>query len=325
MASGAGQRIAEALAETGRDDRETALLVLELAVGWAAGALVGGTPESGDDGAEALAVLSALDDALTEVPALAGALPVLLESARAGGQLRRSAEELTAGLAALAERVTAERERLDGLRAGEAALRARVAEHEELRREAAELERLTRLAAQAEALGAQRAEIGARLDALRARDPEAADRALRTDAESLLRLTGEQLALLAPRTREALEEVAATQRELADTEQRLRESERELDALHRKLTEVRTAYEPSFGALARHARADHELAAALRAAADAGGEEADGGLTLAEVAALTATVERRLADADRALSRALAKRRGPEADGAKKITGSPAA
>ncbi|MYX52585.1 hypothetical protein GTY79_25875, partial [Streptomyces sp. SID8385] len=137
MASGAGQRIAEALAETGRDDRETALLVLELAVGWAAGALVGGTPESGDDGAEALAVLSALDDALAEVPALAGALPVLLESARAGGQLRRSAEELTAGLAALAERVTVERERLDGLRAGEAALRARVAEHEELRREAA--------------------------------------------------------------------------------------------------------------------------------------------------------------------------------------------
>ncbi|WP_261415243.1 hypothetical protein [Streptomyces sp. CBG33] len=198
MASGAGQRIAEALAETGRDDRETALLVLELAVGWAAGSLVGGTPETEDDGAEALAVLSALDDALAEVPALAGALPVLLESARAGGQLRRSAEELTAGLAALAERVTAERERLDGLRAGEAALRARVAEHEELRREAAELERLTRLAAQAEALGAQRAEIGARLDALRARDPEAADRALRTDAESLLRLTGEQLALLAP-------------------------------------------------------------------------------------------------------------------------------
>ncbi|NEC96608.1 hypothetical protein G3I57_15000, partial [Streptomyces albidoflavus] len=183
----------------------------------------------------------------------------------------------------------------------------------------------TRLAAQAEALGAQRAEIGARLDALRARDPEAADRALRTDAESLLRLTGEQLALLAPRTREALEEVAATQRELADTEQRLRESERELDALHSKLTEVRTAYAPSFGALARHARADRELAAALREAADAGGKEADGGLTLAEVAALTATVERRLADADRVLSRALAERSGPEADGAKKITGSPAA
>ncbi|MFB8415191.1 hypothetical protein ACFC63_06705 [Streptomyces albidoflavus] len=324
MARGARQRIAEALTETGRDDRETALLVLELAVGWAAGTLGGGAPEAGDDGADALAVLSALDDALTGVPALAGALPVLLESARAGGQLRRSTEELTAELAALAERVAAERARLDGLRAGEAELRARAAEHEELRREAAELERLTRLAAEAEALGAQRTEIGARLDALRARDPEEGDRALRTDAESLLRLTGEQLALLAPRTREALEEVAATQRELADTEHRLRESERELSTLRAKLAEVRTAYEPSFGALARHARADRELAAALREAADAGGEEADGGLTLAEVAALTATVEQRLADADRALSRALAERGGPEADGAKKITGSPA-
>lgn len=324
MARGARQRIAEALTETGRDDRETALLVLELAVGWAAGALGGGTPETGDDGADALAVLSALDDALAEVPALAGALPVLLESARAGGQLRRSAEELTAGLAALAERVTAERGRLDGLRAGEAELRARVAEHEELRREAAELERLTRLAAEAEALGAQRAEISARLDALRARTPEAADRALRTDAESLLRLTGEQLAVLAPRTREALEEVAATQRELADAEQQLREHGRELDSLRAKLEDVRTAYEPSFSALARHARADRELAAALREAADAGDEEADGGLTLAEVAALTATVERRLTEADRALNRALAKRSGPEADGAKKITGSPA-
>ncbi|MGA5293793.1 hypothetical protein ACPCKV_07690 [Streptomyces koyangensis] len=324
MARGARQRIAEALTESGRDDRETALLVLELAVGWAAGALGGGAPDTGDDGADALAVLSALDDALAEVPALARALPVLLESARAGGQLRRSTEELTAELAALAERATAERARLDGLRAGEAELRARVAEHEELRREAAELERLTRLAAEAEALRAQRTEIGARLDALRAQDPEAGDRALRTDAESLLRLTGEQLALLAPRTREALEEVAATQRELADTEHRLRESERELDTLRAKLAEVRTAYEPSFGALARHARADRELAAALREAADAGGEETDGGLTLAEVAALTATVEQRLADADRALGRALTERGGPAADGAKKITGSPA-
>ncbi|MEL7991178.1 hypothetical protein AAG656_12590 [Streptomyces albidoflavus] len=84
MASGARQRTAEALTETGRDDRETALLVLELAVGWAAGALGDGAPGAGDDGAEALVVLSALDDALTEVPALAAALPVLLESARAG-------------------------------------------------------------------------------------------------------------------------------------------------------------------------------------------------------------------------------------------------
>ncbi|MFI8907342.1 hypothetical protein ACWEJQ_09450 [Streptomyces albidoflavus] len=324
MASEAGQRIGQALTEAGRDERETALLVLELAVGWAAGAPVGGAPETGGDGADALAVLSALDEALAEVPALAGALPVLLESARAGGRLRRSAEEQTAGLAAPAERVTAERVRLEGLRAGEAELRARIAEHEELRREAAELERLTRLAAQAEALRAQRTEIGARLDALRARDPEEADRALRTDAESLLRLTGEQLAALAPRTREALEEVAATQRELADTEHRLRESERELGVLRAKLESVRTEYEPSFGALARHARAGRELAVALREAADAGDGAADWGLSLAEVAALTATVEQRLADADRALSRALAERGGPEADGAKKITGSPA-
>ncbi|MEU7263089.1 hypothetical protein AB0A84_04990 [Streptomyces albidoflavus] len=50
MASGARQRTAEALTETGRDDRETALLVLELAVGWAAGALGDGAPGAGDDG-----------------------------------------------------------------------------------------------------------------------------------------------------------------------------------------------------------------------------------------------------------------------------------
>ncbi|MFC9244719.1 hypothetical protein ACFT7S_12005 [Streptomyces sp. NPDC057136] len=321
----ARQRITDALTKSRPSDRETALLVLGHAVRWAADALrepAQGDPEESADGADALTALYALDEALTDARVLGDALPGLLEAARAGKRLGQSTRDLMDELTQAAERVARERAALDALHAREAELRRRLAEHEKLRHQADELRRLEQLVTELDALRVQRTEIDGRLRELRAQDPDTADRELRAGADSLLSLTEQQLAVLAPRTRQSLEHVAAAQRTLADTKRGLAESARELATLRAKLENVRTEHAPVFDALARHARADGELARALRAAAAADGVgPADGrGMSLADVVALTESVEQRLAEADRVLSRALTDQETSDGDGEAKIT-----
>ncbi|MFG3529963.1 hypothetical protein ACGF8B_24880 [Streptomyces sp. NPDC047917] len=320
-------RIADALTDSGRCERETALLVLGHAVRWAARTLGGnGTPCADEDidGADALTALYALDDALAGAQDLADALPALLRAARAGERLGRDIQDLMAELTSLAGRIGVERAALDEFLAREAELRQRLAEHEKLRHEVDELRRLEALVAELDDVREQRAAIDGRLQELRGQEPDAADEELRTAADSLLRLTEQQLSALAPRTRQSLEQVAAAQRELEDTRRRMSESTQELSSLRETLESVRTEYSTVLASLTRHARADRELANALHEAADGDGEGRAPGLTPAEVAVLTETVERRLAEADRALRRALVDRGGPDADGQRKITSSPA-
>ncbi|MEU8509169.1 hypothetical protein AB0C40_31605 [Streptomyces brevispora] len=321
----ARQGITDALTESGPSDRETALLVLGHAVRWAADTLrepAQDAPEESSDGADALNALYALDDALTDARVLGDALPGLLEAARAGERLGQSTRELMDELMSAAERVVQERAALDELHAREAELRRRLAEHEKLRHNANELRRLERLVTELDALQAQRTEIDGRLRELRAQDPDTADRELRTGADSLLSLTEQQLAVLTPRTRQSLEQAAAAQKTLADTERQMSESTSELVSLHAKLESIRTQHAPVFDALTRHARADGKLARALRAAAaaDGAGPAGDQSVSLADVVALTESVERRLAEADRVLSRALADQETPNGDGEAKIT-----
>ncbi|MCX4851183.1 hypothetical protein [Streptomyces sp. NBC_00893] len=323
-------RIADALTDSGRGERETALLVLGHAVRWAADTLGGtGTPHAaGDaedtDGADALTALYALDDALADTHDLADALPALLRAARAGERLGRDIQDLMAELTSLAGRIAVERAALDEFLAREAELRQRLAEHERLRHEVDELRRLEALVAELDDVRAQRAAIDGRLQELRGEDPDSADQELRTAADSLLRLTEQQLSVLAPRTRQSLQQVAEAQRELEDTRRRMDDSTQELSSLQETLEGVRAEYSAVFASLTRHAQADRELAHALHEAADDGGEVRAPGLTPAEVAVLTESVERRLAEADRALRRALVDRSAPDADGRRKITSSPA-
>ncbi|MFE5669030.1 hypothetical protein ACFQ7W_34555 [Streptomyces niveus] len=321
----AKQGIADALTDSAPSDRETALLVLGHAVRWAADTLrepAQDAPQQPSDGADALNALYALDDALSDACALGDALPGLLEAARPGERLGQSTRELMDELTSAAEQVAQKRAALDELQAREAELRRRLAEHEKLRHEADELHRLEQLVTELDALRAQRTEIDGRLRELRTQDPDTADRELRDDADSLLRLTEHQLTVLDPRTRQSVEQVAAAQRTLADTERALSESRSELAALQDRLEHIRTEHRPVFAALARHARADGELARALRAAAaaDGAGPAGDQGLSLADVVTLTETVEQRLAEADRILSRALADQDAPDGDGQAKIT-----
>ncbi|MGW7365470.1 hypothetical protein ACWGI8_19015 [Streptomyces sp. NPDC054841] len=326
------QKIADTLADSGRSDRETALQVLGCAVRWAADTLGrpdrasdGGTPDDAADadGADALTALYALDDALADARDLAEALPGLLEAARPGERVARGTRDLMGELTAAAERVASERAALEKLAEREKELRRRLAEHEKLRQEVDELRRLERLVEELDELRAQQEVVDARLRDLRGRDLGGADRELGTGADALLRLTEQQLAVLAPRTRQTLERAAAAQEALASTELELSEGSRELAACQDRLQHIQAEQGKVFASLTRYAQADRELAQALREAsgADTRGVVPGQGLTLEDVEALTRTVEQRLIDADRTLSRVLTDRQGLQEDGGTKITG----
>ncbi|WP_406472475.1 hypothetical protein [Streptomyces sp. NBC_01615] len=331
------REIADALADSGRTDRETALHVLGSAARWAAHALGrlnsasdGGSSDD-TDGADALETLFALDDALADTRDLAAkALPELLAEARPGESVAQGTRDVMNELTAVTERVAAQRAALESLVEREEELRRRLAEHEKLRQEVDELRRLERLAEELDGLRAQREVVDARLRELRGRDLGAADRELRTGADDLLRLTEEQLAVLEPQTRESLEQAAAAQKVLAATEHELSESSHQLTAdqdrlehVQEELERIQKEQDKVFVSLTRYARADQELAQALREAAgtDSRGAVPGRGLTLEEVEALTRTVEKRLVDADRALRSVLTDRQESQEDGGTKVTG----
>jgi len=331
------REIADALADSGRTDRETALNVLGSAARWAAHTLgrlnsaSDGDSSDDTDGADALETLFALEDALADTRDLAAeALPGLLAEARPGESVAQGTRDVMNELTAVTERVASQRAALEGLVEREEELRRRLAEHEKLRQEVDELRRLERLAKELDGLRAQREVVDARLRELRGRDLGAADRELRTGADALLRLTEQQLAVLEPQTRQSLERAAAAQKVLAATGHELSESSHQLTADQDRLEHVQEELEriqeeqgKVLVSLTRYAQADRELAQALREAAgtDSRGAVPRQGLTLEEVEALTRTVEERLIDADRALSRVLTDRQRSQEDGGTKVTG----
>jgi DNA repair exonuclease SbcCD ATPase subunit len=331
------REIADALADSGRTDLETALHVLGSAARWAAHALgrLNSTSDGGSsddtDGADALETLFALDDALADTRDLAAkALPELLAEARPGESVAQGTRDVMNELTAVTERVASQRAALESLVEREEEVRRRLAEHEKLRQEADELRRLERLAEELDGLQAQREVVDARLRELRGRDLGAADRELRTGADALLQLTRQQLSALEPRTQQTLEEATAAQNVLAATEHELSEVSHQLTAdqdrlerIQEELERIQEEHGKVITSLNRYARADQELAQALRKAAGTDSRRAvpERGLSLEEVEALTRTVEEQLGLADQILSRVLADRQGGEEDGGTKVTG----
>ncbi|WP_329262365.1 hypothetical protein OG223_45260 [Streptomyces sp. NBC_01478] len=309
------RELAEALAGSDAADPTAAPQVLGHAFRWATAALRG--LDGGARGQDALAVFFALDLALEEGRELADALPGLLAAARPGEQNADRTTELARRLTETADRVRAERETLEKLTAAEEALRARLAEHEELRRQVDELRRLERLVVALDGLRNQQQVIQERLVELRGRDA-GVDEALRTSSDALVRLTEDQLAVLAPQTRQTLERAATAQSALAAAEREYRASSAELAACHDRLERIRTERGGQLASLTRHAQADRELARALREAAGPAGTPASPAAetaTLAEVAATTESIERRLREADEALGRVLDQRAERNTDG----------
>lgn len=310
----ARREIAAVVADTGRPEAESALRVLRLAFGWAAEAL-----EQVDDsagGTHALGALFALDEALEEGRALDAPLPGLLAAAAPGDRVAGDIGERIREHTELTERVAQARAELERLRAVEEALGDRLAEHGTLRRQVDELRRRERLVLALDALQEQQEVITDRLAALRGRDT-GVDEALRTSSDALVRLSEDQLAALAPRTRQILGRAADAQGELADAEVKYGDAVARITACRSRLEDILDAYGAKLASLRRYAAADRDLARALgepQGAAD-GTATPQQRLSLADVEAAAADMERRLRAADESLQRVVAEREERDGEG----------
>lgn len=295
-------------------DAESALLELGRAFRRAVAALE--QVDDGAGGAHALGALFALDDALEESRPLAGLLPGLLAAAAPGDRVAGDAEDLVRQFAELTVRVAEERAALEELRASEEALRNRLAEHESLRRQVDELRHQEQLVLALDALQEQQEVIADRLAALRGRDT-GVEEALRTGGDDLVRLSEDQLAVLAPRTRQILERAAAAQGELAAAEREHSEGAAELAAYETRWAQIQEAHGAQLASLRRYAAADRDLAHALGEPQGAPGGTAtpQQHLSLADVEAATVDMERRLRAADEVLRRVVAEREAQDVQG----------
>ena len=281
-------------------DPRSALLALQSVIASAARSV--GELAAGDDDVAALEAVILLDDALGEVGTLTQQVPRLLSVAQAGPAVELLFRERTAELSALGERLDAARAERDALDRSGDDLRARLAEHADLRQQVAELRRLERLVEALDELGEQRAVIDERIAALR--QVGEVERALSGGGAELLRLTESRLAALEPENRRVLEHAAAAHRTLADEEARVEAERASAAAAADRYEELRLQREERVVSLEVYAKADRDLVDALAAVPELGGPvaEANG---LATTRALLDDVERRLQQVDEVLARVL--------------------
>ncbi|WP_102919875.1 hypothetical protein [Streptomyces eurocidicus] len=254
--------------------------------------------------ARCLEAVFLLDDALTEAEGVSRAAVRLLARARPGPTAEAYLRDRERELGEVKRRTAAARADFDGLAEAEEELRGRLAEYADLRERVAELRRLERLVEALDALSGQRAAVGERLARLRSRADGVED-AVARDGVELLRLTRDQLALLAPRARTALEDAAAAQAELAFEEGRLAGSEDRLAAVSARLAEVDVLRRERASALSARTRADRRLADALASLPESWHGPYGDGTAPERARALLDGVEERLRDVEEALRRAL--------------------
>lgn len=301
-------RIAAALAE---DGPVAAPAVLRLAAEWAALSLRALAAGTGDDVAAFQAVV-ALDDALDALGAVGRAVPALVEAASPGRPVEEHLRERHAELAAARERLAEDRAVLDELGQAEDELAEHAAEHDRLRDRVAELRRLRRLADEVDDLRAQHRTLTEEA-AARTGPAQEAERAAGAAARELLRLTREQLALLDPQVRQAVEDASEAGGELADLRERLDGAQERIETSRAELTEavqgferLRGRHEEVLGPLRAYRRADRELAAALASALGGGGPSLVKESGLDRAGRELEAVEERLTAIDDVLSRVLA-------------------
>ncbi|MCD9194381.1 hypothetical protein [Streptomyces albireticuli] len=256
--------------------------------------------------ARCLEAVFLLDDALTEAGGVSRAAGRLLAAARPGPAAEAYLREREAELDEVKGRTAAARADFDSLAEAEEELRRRLAEHAALRERVAELRRLERLVEALDALDGQHAAVEERLAFLRAR-VDGAEETMAEDSAELLRLTRDQLTLLSPRARTALERAAAAQAELASAEGELAGSEKRLAAVSARLAEVGVLRRERLSSLSARTRADRELADALASLPELWKGSSGGGDGTApdRARALLDGIEERLRDVEAALRRTL--------------------
>lgn len=290
--------------------------ILRAALDWVAETVR--AADGSSSGAAAFVTLTALDDALSAAPAVAGALPWLMSAARPGDAIERQLADRTDALTALAAEVAADRATLDELAVREKELTARAAEHTELRRQVDELRRLERLVGALDVLAGQQDVIDARLKVLRALDNDA-DTTLRAGSEEVLRLTEQQLALVGSRTRTALDEADLAQRSLAEQEAALTRVVRELTEVTDRLTLIRDELGGSFAELRLREQADRELAQALARFSGTTPVESAERSRVEQARAVIETIGERLAEAEDTLRRIMVDRDARVTEGRRRV------
>jgi hypothetical protein len=253
---------AELAAALADDDPDAALRALRWSLRWSARAA--GAAAGEPEGAVAIRAVGLLDDALSEVDALAREAPGLVAAAQPGRAVEAYIEARRQELLELQADVARAQARFEELAQIEHELRDRAAEHQELRRRVQELRRLKLLVRALDGLQGKRHVLEDRIAELSAAVEEP-DRAAAVGAARLLRLSQTQRAALSEEQHQVLDELEAVQTDLVDEEERLERDRAELaDALHR-YEQLRPQREQRLASLEIYAGIDRELADRLLA------------------------------------------------------------
>ncbi|GGS54771.1 hypothetical protein [Actinokineospora fastidiosa] len=253
-------------AATEGDDALAALTVLRHAMAWASTAIgTAVSPPPGDT--EALELVIALDDALTEADALVDGVPALVDAAVAGVAVADHLDTQARRLAELADRVAVARRERDALSAVSAELTACGAEHERIEAELANLRRLRRLADALPDIRAERDRLAARVRELTSETADA-EKALADTAETAVRLSEQQLADLDTRARELLEKLRGTETAWAELRERMADDDARLRAKDAEYAKLRAERADQVAALRAHAAIDADLAERLSSATE---------------------------------------------------------
>ncbi|WP_106402254.1 coiled-coil domain-containing protein [Actinocorallia populi] len=256
------------------------------------------------DDTAALVFVTGLQRALEDLPELFGLAGTLIEAAMLGSTARERLAGRIAELDRLRAELGEEQQTLRRLQPVLAELKAAAAERERVAQELAELQRLRSLAEELPALREQRLLLERRRAELES--AEAAEAALASAADELVRSSDARLALLAPLAREAVEHADRADRELAAAKARLLEEQvrsktltAELAALTADFEALREQSERRIPFLQRYREADAELRDGLARGAP------DGRTGLDQARTALAEVEERLQEIDGLLRSAL--------------------
>ena len=281
--------------DTGMDEAQTALRVLQHVLEWSTSALGRHLRTAADrTRTDTLELVIALDDALSQVDGLLELVPALAEAGVAGGPVTRYLAQQSSALTEFAERVATARREHEELAEIETRLRADEAEHERLSARLADLHRMRELSDGLHELRAQEQELANRL--ARMLTPVAdAEQALLDTANQVVTLSAERLALLGEHTRTVLETLRRSEAEWADETRAHAKAERELCDQRAEFDKLRVARDVRLAQISAHTAINRTVVERL-AVTGATALEAAGGM-LAEIQAGLDRLDGALAEA----------------------------
>lgn len=243
-------------------DAGAPLRAMRWASAWSVQALEQATKDGDRGDLSAIEAVALLDDALTEIAGLLRVVPPLIAAAGPGQAVVHYLREREDEIGRAASETATGRGELAELKAREDTLRRHQVELADLRVQVDELRRLEQLVDALGQLKEQEGVIAARLTTLREHVGQV-EPTIERDSTELLRLTNQQMMLLAKDTRDVLERAAAAQAELSKEEGRAERERTSLQESARRHAELVAEHDERVAAMAAQAAADRMVATAL--------------------------------------------------------------